>query len=163
MNEKLLSKQLPPAIKKVWRNNLLLDVVIFTVIGVVAIIVVNLFDAFQGVWLWILGGYFCFFIIVIILGFIFIPYRYHYFRYEVTPQDLAFQKGYIFRSSTYVPISRIQHVETEQGPFLRRENLMELKIHTAATTHHIAGLSMEDASQLRSKIIALVKVVNEDV
>jgi membrane protein YdbS with pleckstrin-like domain len=41
--------------------------------------------------------------------------------------------------------------------------LIELRIHTAATTHHIAGLDIEEAQELRNQIIALVKVAKEDV
>ena len=92
-----------------------------------------------------------------------IPYRYQFYRFEVTPEDLAFQKGYFFRSITYVPMNRIQHVETEQGPFLRKENLMEIVIHTAATSHRIAGLDMAEALDLREQIINLVQVAKEDV
>ena len=76
---------------------------------------------------------------------------------------MVFQKGFIFRSTTYVPINQIQHVETEQGPFLRQQNLIQIAIHTAATTHRLAGLDMEEAQALRQQIIELVKVAKEDV
>lgn len=94
---------------------------------------------------------------------ILIPYRYKYYRYEITSDALSFQKGYVFRSITHVPITRIQHIETEQGPFLRKENLIEIVIHTAATSHHIACLSVKDAMALREQIIQLIKVAKEDV
>lgn len=92
-----------------------------------------------------------------------IPYRYKYHRYEITSEDLAFQKGYFFRTTTFVPINRIQHVTTEQGPILRQQQLMEIAVHTAATTHRLAGLDAQEATELRQQIIDLVKVAKEDV
>ena len=92
-----------------------------------------------------------------------IPYRYTFHRYELASEDLAFQEGFIFRSTTYVPLNRIQHIETEQGPFLRHENLMELVIHTAATKHKILGLDVNEAQQLRAQIIEMVRQAKEDV
>ena len=58
---------------------------------------------------------------------------------------------------------RIQHVETTQGPLLRKAGLMTVDIHTAATVHTILGLEENQAEQLRNQIIALVKVAVEDV
>ena len=87
----------------------------------------------------------------------------YFHRYELASEDLAFQEGFIFRSTTYVPLNRIQHIETEQGPFLRHENLMELVIYTAATKHKILGLDVDEAQQLRAQIIEMVRQAKEDV
>ncbi len=159
----LLPKQMPKRIKAVWRKNCYVFTTICALIGVGLGILLQWQDLFEGVWLGILIGYFIVLIFIFIFIMLLIPYRYNFHRYEITAEDLAFQKGYFFRSITYVPISRIQHVETEQGPFLRKENLMEIVIHTAATSHRIAGLDMEEAMGLRSQIIELVKVAKEDV
>lgn len=40
---------------------------------------------------------------------------------------------------------------------------MELLIHTAATTHKIAGLSVDDTLKLRAQIIEKMKEVEHDV
>ncbi|MDN6327515.1 MAG: PH domain-containing protein, partial [Alkalibacterium sp.] len=100
-------------------------------------------------------------LIIFLLNFLLIDYRYNFFRYEVTPKEIIFQKGFIFRSITYVPFSRIQHIETEQGPFLRREELMELIIHTVATDHSIAGLSIEEAQMIRQNVMKKVEETDE--
>lgn len=110
-----------------------------------------------------MGIYFAIVLIWSVIAMLLIPYRYQFHRYEITPEDLSFQDGYIFRSITHVPINRIQHIETEQGPFLRKEKLMEIVIHTAASSHNISGLDVEEAVQLRQQIIKLVKVAKEDV
>lgn len=163
MDYPLLSKQMPSRIKAVWRKNTYLTIGIFLLIGIVATAALAWFDQLQGAWVWILSGYFLLLLLSGAASLILIPYRYRFHRYEITSEDIAFQKGFIFRSLTYVPMNRIQHVETEQGPFLRQENLMEIVIHTAATSHHIAGLDVQEAMELRQQIIELIKVVQEDV
>lgn len=162
MSYPLLKNKLPEAIKKVWAKSVVVSTFIFIVIGAALAILLYWLSALNGIWLWIVIAYFIIVVINAMIFYFIIPYRYNYFRYEITKTDLAFQKGFIFRSSTYVPIGRIQHVETEQGPFLRKENLMELSVHTSATEHHIAGLSVEDALALRAQIINLAKLVDED-
>ena len=164
MNEyPLLPKQMPATIKSVWRKTILLTAAIFIIIGVgLTVLLANLDSINRAVTIG-LSIYFGIIILTTVIALALIPYRYQFYRFEVTPEDLAFQKGYFFRSITYVPMSRIQHVETEQGPFLRKENLMEIVIHTAATSHRIAGLDMGEALELREQIINLVKVAKEDV
>ncbi|MGF2942825.1 PH domain-containing protein [Enterococcus xiangfangensis] len=163
MEYPLLPKQMPQRIKAVWRKNHYVTMGIFFLLGVAGTVALVWFDQFKGIFSWFVIAYF------VILGLIFalvmalIPYRYTFHRYEITTEDIAFQKGFIFRSITYVPLNRIQHVETEQGPFLRQENLMEIVIHTAATSHHLAGLDMQEAMALRQQIIELVKAAKEDV
>ena len=39
---------------------------------------------------------------------------------------------------------------------------MELIIHTAATNHHIAGLSIKEAQMIRQKLMVKVEASNED-
>lgn len=162
MNYPLLSKKMSYKIKTVWRKSTYVSSTIFMMIGVVAVGTLAWFNHLNGVWVWLLGSYFLVGLIIFVFSMLLIPYRYKFYRYEITAEDLAFQKGFIFRSLTYVPMNRIQHVETEQGPFLRQENLMEIVIHTAATSHHIAGLDVQEAMDLRQQIIELIKVVKED-
>ena len=159
----LLPKKMPERIQNVWRKSNIITTAILTIIGIAGTILLYLFELLSGIWLWVVGIAFALIILFFIIRLLLIPYRYHFYRYEITAEDLAFQKGFIFRSITYVPISRIQHVETEQGPLLRRENLMEIVIHTAASAHRIAGLDLEEAMELRNQIIELVKAVREDV
>lgn len=159
----LLSKQLPLRIKRVWRKTIFVTTSILLLVIVSCGFILNWLDFWNNYWLIASVSGVSLIMIHTIISLILIPYRYTFNRYEITNEDLAFQKGYFFRSTTFVPINRIQHIETEQGPFLRKENLIELRIHTAATTHHIAGLDIEEAQELRNQIIALVKVAKEDV
>lgn len=159
----LLPKQMPDRIKTVWRKSNFLTTAIFLLIGIGVAFFLNWVDHLEGIGMGIVIGYFIVVVLIFLSMMALVPYRYQFYRYDITSEDLAFQKGYFFRSITYVPINRIQHVETEQGPFLRKENLMEIVIHTAATSHRIAGLDLEEAMSLRAGIIELVKVAKEDV
>ena len=159
----LLSKQMPERIQHVWRRT-----IIFTssLLVLIALLVSGGLFFFYGWNKYVLLGVFTIIRIIAIWTIVnikLVPYRYSFRRYEITSADLAFQKGYFFRQTTIVPINRIQHVTTEQGPFLRKENLMEIIVHTAATSHRIAGLDIEEAQSLREHIVALVKVAKEDV
>ena len=162
MNYPLLKNQLPESIKKVWKKASFTTFISLLSVGVAVISALVFFEVANSKWYLIFSIYFALVVILFLMNFFLINYRYQYFRYEITSKEIIFQEGFIFRSMTYVPFSRIQHIETEQGPFLRRENLMELVIHTAATDHHIAGLSIEESEKLRQSLLKKVEEVRED-
>ena len=58
---------------------------------------------------------------------------------------------------------RVQHVDTEQGPLLRKYNLATVTISTAATVHGIPALDIEEAEEMRHAISRLARVADEDV
>ncbi len=163
MDYPLLKNHLPQAIKNVWRKTSFLVFVIMLLIGLVVSGLLFRNDSLEGTIFNVLIGYFVFTILLFLISLITVPIRYRYFRYEITDDDIIFQKGFLFRTITYVPINKVQHIETEQGPFLRQDKLMELVIHTAATTHKIAGLSTNETLHLRDQIIEKMKEVHEDV
>lgn len=57
---------------------------------------------------------------------------------------------------------RVQHVDTDQGPILRRYKMAAVSITTAATTHKIPTLFIEDADSLRDQIAALASVQEDE-
>lgn len=158
----LLAKSLPSRIKAIWLVDEILGFIVLTAIILVAWILSTYF--FHLSWLNLIGIILLGLVLIaLILGVLLIPYRFKFSRYEINETEIAIQKGFIFRETTFVPIVRIQHVEIEQGPLLRWQKLAALKIHTAATTHELAGLRLTEANDLRQKIINLLRVVNEDV
>src|SRR5699024_11344296 len=88
--------------------------------------------------------------IVFIFLFVYIvpKLRYQRWRYEIFEQEVYIQHGILIRTRTIIPMIRVQHVETEQGPILKKFRLATVMISTAATTHQIPALSDEDASDL---------------
>ncbi|TFJ92066.1 PH domain-containing protein [Lentibacillus salicampi] len=89
--------------------------------------------------------------------------RWRRWRYEVFEQEIYIQHGILIVSRTLVPMIRVQHVDTKQGPILKKYNLASVEISTAATTHEIPALLEEDASELRDRISALARVDEDDV
>lgn len=107
-------------------------------------------------------------LMVLILGcfliFIFPPLRYRRFRYQVHEEEIDILKGVWFTKRILIPMVKVQHVDTGQGPLLRRFRLANVTIHTAASMHQIPALEAEKAEALRDQIAALarVKEVEED-
>lgn len=84
-------------------------------------------------------------------------------RYEVRETEIELQHGVIFTKRTLVPMIRVQHVDTNQGPILKKYNLATVEISTAATVHKIPALDLNEAEELRYYIGKLTKVADEDV
>lgn len=89
--------------------------------------------------------------------------RYRRWRYEIFEQEIYIQHGILIRTRTLVPMIRVQHVDTEQGPILKKFRLATVSISTAAGKHIIPALLEEDASHLRDRISTLARVDEDDV
>ena len=87
---------------------------------------------------------------------------YRRFAYQVREEELEVHSGWLVRTETLVPMTRVQHVELERGPLLRRYNLAQVKIVTAATSHLIHALKLEEAQQLKEQIGQLARVVEHE-
>lgn len=95
--------------------------------------------------------------------FVFSTLRWKRWRYEVNEQGVDMYRGIIILTRTMVPMNRIQHVDTKQGPIYRKFGLSSISLSTAATTHEIPALDEETAGYLRNMISDLVRQVKEDV
>lgn len=84
-------------------------------------------------------------------------------RYEVREQEIELQQGIFIIKRTLVPMIRVQHVDTKQGPILRKYNLATVTVSTAATVHEIPALELEEAEEMRVFISKLARVADEDV
>lgn len=89
--------------------------------------------------------------------------RWQTWRYDVSEQEIDLLRGVFIKTRTLIPMVRVQHVDTEQGPLLRRFGLSAVTISTAAGTHEIPALADEVAAVLRDRISELARVVDEDV
>ncbi|WP_413363882.1 PH domain-containing protein [Lysinibacillus sp. 3P01SB] len=89
--------------------------------------------------------------------------RYRIWRYEVREQEIEIQSGLFVVTRTLIPMVRVQHVDTEQGPILKRYGLSNISISSAATTHTIPFLETDEADRLRARISELARVAEEDV
>lgn len=89
--------------------------------------------------------------------------RWRRWRYEIREQEIELQQGVFVIKRTLVPMVRVQHVDTRQGPILRKYHLSSVTVSTAATVHEIPALEMEEAEEIRMSISKLAKVADEDV
>lgn len=95
--------------------------------------------------------------------FVFPPLKWKRWRYEVREQEVELQSGIFVVRRSLVPMARVQHVDTFQGPILRRYGLSTVMIFTAATIHEIPALEEGEAELLRMKISRLARVADDDV
>ncbi|MBD1382154.1 PH domain-containing protein [Metabacillus arenae] len=89
--------------------------------------------------------------------------RHRIWRYEVFEHEIDLQFGVFVVKRVLVPMVRVQHVDTQQGPLLKKYKLATVTISTAATTHVIPALNLEEADQLRDFISKLARVTDDDV
>lgn len=89
--------------------------------------------------------------------------RWKIWRYEVREQEIEIQSGLFVVKRTLIPMVRVQHVDTEQGPILKKYLLANISISSAATVHTIPMLKVEDADEMRTKISELARVAEDDV
>lgn len=82
-------------------------------------------------------------------------------RYAVTERDIELQHGVIIITRTLIPIVRVQHVDTRQGPILRRFGLAGIAIATAAGTEEIPALAIDVADDLRNRISDLAGIADD--
>ena len=95
-------------------------------------------------------------------GWILPALQYRYFSFRVAEDELEIHSGWLWITDTIVPMTRVQQVELESGPLLRKYGLAKVSIVTAAATLEIAGLEREEAEQLKRNIGHLAKVEDRD-
>lgn len=106
-------------------------------------------------------------VIVLLYGYLFMylfpKIKWLRWRYEVRDTEIELQSGLFVVKRTLIPMIRVQHVDTAQGPILRKYGLAGITISTAATNHEIPALVEEEADELRQRISVLARVADEDV
>lgn len=78
--------------------------------------------------------------------------RFRLFWYSVSATEIDLQHGWLVRTRTVVPMLRVQHLKSEQGPLARRFRLADLHVHTAAGTVTLKALDEDQARQIRNRI-----------
>jgi len=83
-------------------------------------------------------------------------------RYEIDEEFVQLKYGRFNQYHTLIPMTKVEYVTTDQGPFLRKHDLYNLKIGTTTSSHNIPALSKEEALKLRSQIARFAKVKDID-
>lgn len=78
--------------------------------------------------------------------------------YELRANELVICRGVYFRSITAIPLGRVQHVDTRQGPLEQWMGLARLQVYTASgmgADGVIPGLKIPDAEKLRDELLRI--------
>lgn len=169
MNQEPTSRIHKNAIKAWTVNALLFGLLWFIpVIFYAGISISHNFDKdtpwYQGIdWPLFLGMFLIALILYIVIAWVLPNLRWKRWKYEVSDNGIDMLRGIIIKKRTVIPINRVQHVDTRQGPVYRKFELASVAISTAATTHEIPALDNETADELRNTISMLVRKVKSDV
>jgi len=161
MNFPIPQKRISKRALPVWRISGFISSFIVACVITAILFALHFFLEISG-WWYALGIIIA--LIYFILKVVVIPnIRWKIWRYEVREKEVELQHGVFVISRTLIPMVRVQHVDTVQGPLLRRYRLASLLISTAATVHHIPAIDIDEADKLRHSISALAKVDEDDV
>ncbi len=78
---------------------------------------------------------------------------YDQWEFSITENMITIKNGILFEKIIYIPMSRVQYINTSQGPIMKKYNLREVTINTAGGSHSIVCLENERALEVQ-KIIA---------
>ncbi|MDT9027577.1 PH domain-containing protein [Rossellomorea yichunensis] len=153
-------KRISPKALKVWKIYGVIETLIVAAVAAGAITLTVMFEWTQ----WIIAAAVAVLILFTYLFVFFIPtIKWKRWRYEVREQEIELQRGIFIVKRTLVPMVRVQHVDTVQGPILKKYELATITISTAATVHEIPALDVEEADELRNSISQLARVAEDDV
>lgn len=149
------SKSLDRRMVRVWRISEAIALV------VVAVIAAAVLAFYRPLWLVVV----CAVLVALqLVSLLVLPQvRYRRWRYEVTTTDVLIRSGLIVVKTSVIPMVRVQHVETTQGPILKANGLASVTITTAGSKFEIPGLASAEAETLRDQVAVLARIAQEDV
>ncbi|MCF6139363.1 PH domain-containing protein [Pseudalkalibacillus berkeleyi] len=154
------SNQIAKRALTVWRLNGIFNSLIFLLASIGSVVLVVLTEV--PFWVSVIA-----IILSVIVSYIMIQVvpkiRYRVWRYEVREYEIELKYGLFIIRRVLIPMIRVQHVDTKQGPLLRHYDLSSVTISTAATVHEIPALDNETADQVRDYISQMARVTEEDV
>ena len=149
------SKSLDRRMVRVWRISEAIALV------VVAVIAAAVLAFYRPLWLVIV----CAVLVALqLVSLLVLPQiRYRRWRYEVTTTDVLIRSGLVVVKTSVIPMVRVQHVETKQGPVLKANGLASVTVTTAGSSFEIPGLATDEAEALRDQVAVLARIAQEDV
>ena len=111
-----------------------------------------------GFWPWLLAGWFALALLCVWYSLWRPPRYYRSWGYRIDDRVLETRSGVVFQSTRLLPLSRLQHVDIERGPFERMHGLASLVLHTAGThsaSIRVPGLDADEAVRLRDHLLEI--------
>lgn len=87
---------------------------------------------------------------------------YKHWRYGVDENFIRLKYGKLNQTDAIIPMTKVQYVEAEQGPILRKFSLYSLTIGTMSSSHKIPALPKDEAFDLRDQIAHHAKINEVD-
>jgi membrane protein YdbS with pleckstrin-like domain len=101
-------------------------------------------------------------LVVVALGGVALPIvRWRTWRYEVRDEEIDLLRGAVVVRRTLIPMTRVQHVETQRTPLSDLLDLRSVTVHTAAGSHSIPALRPAAAAAIRDRIALLARQPDE--
>ena len=149
------SKSLDRRMVRVWRISEAIALVVVTVIAAAVL------AFYRPLWLVVV----CAVLVALqLVSLLVLPQvRYRRWRYEVTTTDVLIRSGLVVVKTSVIPMVRVQHVETKQGPVLKANGLASVTVTTAGSSFEIPGLATDEAEALRDQVAVLARIAQEDV
>jgi membrane protein YdbS with pleckstrin-like domain len=144
----------------VWKLSALISAIIF--FSIVVAIGIGVYFLEFTYWITV-AAVFVWLVISLITIFVIPKVKHRVWRYEVHEHEIDLQYGLFVIKRVLIPMVRVQHVDTHQGPLLRKYQLASVEISTAATKHEIPALDLREADILRDHISRLARVTDDDV
>jgi uncharacterized protein len=83
--------------------------------------------------------------------------RWRIWRYEIREHEIDLQHGALRVRRTLIPMTRVQHVESERTVLSDLFQLRAVTVHTAAGEHKIPALTEGEAAAMRDRIALLAR------
>lgn len=142
--------------KKSWFVSRIIAFILIAITLITIRVMVNNIIGDKGIIFTIVIG-----IILFLLGvnaFIYPEIEYKQWKYSITSDSIELIHGIFFLEHTIIPIIRIQHIKTSQGPINKNFDLSTIEIYTAGGVHHIPELNEEKAEMLSRYIKDKVQI-----
>jgi membrane protein YdbS with pleckstrin-like domain len=95
---------------------------------------------------------------VVALGGLAVPLlRWRSWRYEVRDEEIDLLRGAVVVRRTLIPMTRVQHVDTQRTPLSDLFDLRSVTVHTAAGSHSVPALRPRDSALMRDRIALLAR------
>lgn len=114
---------------------------IFT--SIVAMISALLYQKFGQFWILLLA------VCIALYSLLLRPYLiYLYWFYKIDDRRVEIQRGFWFKSRSFIPILRIQHMDITTGPLQRYFQISDIELYTAGDTHTIKHIPREKVEEI---------------
>lgn len=147
---------------KTYRTVLLISWSIFLIIPLLVMIGIYLFGEDVDISIgWFLLGWFV--LAAFFIGRVFLTFPYK--GYALRQKDIVYKRGWLWRSVTTVPFSRVQHCDVKQGLVERQFGLSSLNVYTAGGQNSdltIPGIQFEEAERYKAFILKTISSDEEE-